>query len=551
MTIQQHVAKVSSTPTSASVTEIDLERLAWPLLPDSALATLREVGEECDVDTGHVLFEVGQPSYDLVVVLKGSVHIVDRAGDQIVVTISAPNFVGELGMILGQSTFLACVAAEPSRVLIVPQAAVIRFVATIPEISDILVTALAARRRLLIEWGQGGLTIIGREDDPKALQLLEFASRSRIPHRFIHRSDQEAIAALSSGQALPATGTLAITGRSEVLIDPTPRQVAVALGLDLQVDQATTFDMVVIGAGPAGLAAAVYGASEGLSTLVIEDTAIGGQAGTSSRIENYLGFSTGISGSELAFQGQIQAFKFGAKITAPRRAQTLRSIDDLYEIELDDGSCARTKTVVLANGVRYRRLPIPRLEDFEGAGVYYAATELEARFCSNTSAVILGGGNSAGQAAMFLSRRAHCTHIVVRGQGLAATMSSYLSDRIETDSRIRLWTHTEVGSLFGDDRLEALTLVNKLTGEEERIETRALFIMIGAAPNTGWLGDTIDLDEKGFVITGQQGDPFATSLPGVYAVGDVRAGSVKRVASAVGEGSVVVSSVHQYLAARE
>ena len=385
------------------------------------------------------------------------------------------------------------------------------------------------------------------------MALLEFASRNRIPHRFVDRAEAAAVAEIAAACALPETGTAVITGRNAVLADPDKRALADALGLRFAVDAARTYDLTVVGAGPGGLAAAVYGASEGLSTLVVEDTAIGGQAGTSSRIENYLGFSTGVSGAELAYQGEIQAVKFGARLAVPRRAVALRdgtcaeepgaegSREPCLELELDDGARVRTRTVVLANGVQYRRLPLDRLEDFEGAGVYYAATELEARFCRGTDAVIVGGGNSAGQAAMFLSRHARRTHIVVRGQGLTETMSSYLSSRIEGDPRIELVTCCEVAALHGGERLEAVTLRNRDTGAERRIETRALFIMIGAAPYTDWLRGTVDLDAKGFVVTGRGGDPFATSKAGVFAVGDIRAGSVKRVASAVGEGSVAVS----------
>ena len=323
------------------------------------------------------------------------------------------------------------------------------------------------------------------------------------------------------------------------------------MGLDLVADTHEVFDVLVVGAGPAGLAASVYAASEGLNVLAIEDTAIGGQAGTSSRIENYLGFPKGVSGAELAYRGEVQAVKFGARVTAPRRATSLHAKDGLYYVGLDDERCVRGRTVILANGVQYRRLPLDRLREFEGRGIYYAATDLEARFCHNTEAVIVGGGNSAGQAAMFLSRSAKRVHLVVRGEGLAATMSSYLSDRIENDKNIRMWTRTEVCALHGEEKLGCLTLCNRDTGEETDIQSEALFIMVGAAPNTDWLGDQIKLDEKCFILTGHDAGEgirgFETSLPGVYAVGDIRAGSVKRVASAVGEGSVVVSAVHGYL----
>ena len=545
MTIQQ---PRTSTPTT------ELEHTAWPQLDDAIIKTLRERGESRAVQAGDILFEIGQDSYDLIYVEEGAIEIIDRAGDSVVVRIEAGNFVGELGMLMGQKTFLAGEVCESGRVIIVPQATLRELVATVPEVGDVIVTSFAARRRLLMEWGEGGLIIVGDEDDRAALRLREFASRSQIPYRWVDRADGAAVAEIAESCNLPATGAAVVVGRAEVYADPSPRELAAAMGLDLVADTTEVFDVLVVGAGPAGLAASVYAASEGLSVLAIEDTAIGGQAGTSSRIENYLGFPKGVAGAELAYLGEVQAIKFGARITAPRRATRLHKNGDLYELTLDDERCVRGRTVILANGVQYRRLPLERLEEFEGRGVYYAATELEARFCRDTQAVIVGGGNSAGQAAMFLSRTASCTHVLVRGNGLGDTMSSYLSDRIEGDERIQLWTHSEVNQLHGDERLERLTIRNRETGETHEIDTRALFIMIGAAPNTNWLDGQIALDAKGFILTGRDAgdelDGFATSLPGVYAVGDIRAGSVKRVASAVGEGSVVVSAVHGYLEKR-
>lgn len=535
----------------SSMPRSELERLAWPKLESEQIDRLREVGVEHEVEAGHVFFDVGQDGYDFIQVLRGSVEIVDRTNDRVVATIEAPDFVGELGMLTGQGTFMAGIAGEDSHVIVVPQDELRGLVATVPEISDAIVTAFAARRRLLIEWGQGGLVIVGRETDPETVRLLEFASRSNLPYRFVDRSEDAALAELSAATELPADGLAAITSREAVLTRPEPRDVARALGLDLAASDDEPFDIVVVGAGPAGLASSVYGASEGLRTLTVEDTAIGGQAGTSSRIENYLGFSTGISGSDLAFQAEIQAIKFGARVTVPRRAVSLARRDDGdFRIELDDGTSVVARAVILANGVQYRRLPLDGLEGLEGAGVYYAATELEARFCAGSDVVIVGGANSAGQAAMYLSRTASCTHVVVRGDGLSETMSSYLSSRILDDARIEVWTRTEVSAVGGEGQLERVTLRNRETGEETTMDVGALFIMIGAQPNTDWLHGFLELDEKGFIVTGRDGDPFVTSEPGVYAVGDIRSGSVKRVASAVGEGSVVVSGVHRYLTER-
>ncbi len=545
----------TTSPIRTSIPTTELEREAWPELSEEFLSLVRAHGETRDFKGGDVFFDTGDDSYDFILVENGSIRIVDRAGDRVVVQIEAGNFLGELGMLMGQKPFLAAVGHDAGRAIVVPQQSLRELIATVPEVADVIISAFSARRRLLTQWGEGGLTIVGSYSDPHTLQLLEFANRNALPHRRLDRSECEQIKEIVPEGGLPEGEPIAVTGRSGVLERPSRRDLAAALGLDLVADTNTVFDVAVVGAGPAGLAASVYAASEGLSVVAIEDTAIGGQAGTSSRIENYLGFPQGISGGDLAFRGEVQAVKFGARITAPRRASGLRRVDSSFEILLDDGSTVRSSTVILANGVQYRRLPLENLERLEGSGVYYAATELEARFCRNTDAVIVGGGNSAGQAAMFLSRHANCTHIVVRGEGLAATMSSYLSERILRDPRIRLWTHHEVSSLAGDGHLETLALRDRRSGDETRLQTRALFIMIGAAPNTEWLDGQIDLNDRQFVLTGaaagRAGNPYATSMAGVFAVGDIRAGSIKRVASAVGEGSVVISGVHAYLADQE
>ena len=540
-----------STSTRTSEPKTALERAAWPELDDNFVNTLRRNGETRPFVKGDVLFEVGQDGYDFIYIESGAVEVLDRSDNHVIVCIRPGNFMGDLGMLMGQKTFLAAVACEDGNAIVVPQARLRELVATVPEIGDAVVTAFGARRRLLMEWGEGGLVIAGDENEPCALRLREFASRSQMPYRWVDRDDDEAMKELRQTCDVPVEGTFAVVGHSDVITNPSPRELACAMGLDLVADTDEIFDVLVVGAGPAGLAASVYAASEGLKVLAIEDTAIGGQAGTSSRIENYLGFPKGVSGAELAYRGEVQAVKFGARVTAPRRATSLNIKDGMFHVGLDDERCVRGRSVILANGVQYRRLPIEGLEKLEGRGIYYAATDLEARFCRDTEAVIVGGGNSAGQAAMFLSRYAKRVHIVVRGEGLAATMSSYLSDRIEQDERIQLWTHTEVCRLMGEKKLECLTLCNNKTGEETDIQTGALFIMAGAAPNTDWLNGQIKLDEKCFILTGADAGEevrgFETSLKGVYAVGDIRAGSVKRVASAVGEGSVVVSAIHGYL----
>lgn len=540
-----------STQVRTSQPKSALEQTAWPRLDDGLIELLRRNGQTRWLDSGDVLFDVGEETYDFTYVEQGHIDILDRAQGRTVVRIQAGNFVGELGMLMGQKTFLAAIAGVTSRVIVVPLPVLRELVATSPEIADVVVSAFAARRRLLMEWNEGGLVLVGEENDRTALRLLEFARRSNIPHRWVDRSDDEAVVKFAATCDLPADGAAAVIGNSRVLTSPTPRELAEALGLDLVATSNAPFDVLVVGAGPAGLATCVYAASEGLSVLAVEDTAIGGQAGTSSRIENYLGFPRGVAGAELAYRGEVQAVKFGARLTAPRRAVHLAPESDCFAVRLDDGHAVRGRAVILANGVQYRRLPLDRLEEFEGQGVYYAATELEARFCRNGAAVIVGGGSSAGQAAMYLSRYAECTHMVIRGEGLSRTMSSYLTSRIESDSRIKLWTESEIVRLNGDDRLSRVTILHRGTQGEHEIDTRALFIMAGAAPNTDWLGGQVRLDDKGFILTGRDAagdlDGFATSCRGVFAVGDIRAGSVKRVASAVGEGSVVISAVHAWL----
>lgn len=325
------------------------------------------------------------------------------------------------------------------------------------------------------------------------------------------------------------------------------------MDLDLD-DEDVVHDVLIVGGGPGGIAAAVYAGAEGLSALVVEDSTIGGQAGTSSRIENYMGFPTGISGADLFWRGEAQAMKFGTRFAVPRRATALDRRDDgTFCVTLDDATRTCACALVIATGVQYRRLPLPRLEALEGAGIYYAATETEARFCRGTDVVIIGGGNSAGQAAMFLSRHANRVHLLVRGDSLADSMSSYLSGRLEVDPAIRIRYRTQVAALHGEDRLEGVTVDGcGVEPGDDRIDARAMFVMVGAAHNTEWLGRQVDCDDKGFLLTGDavgRDSAYATSLPGVFAVGDLRAGSVKRVASSVGEGSVVSSKVWEHVAA--
>ena len=544
--------------------EPEFQRQAFPVLTDEQIDLLRPFGEVRRTQSGDVLYEVGDATYPLVVVLSGRTAIIDRSdeSDQLITTTGPGEFNGELGLLTGQMVFAACVVHEPGEVLILPPDCVHEVIETIPVLSDVLITAFASRRRILMRVAAATLTLIGPESSPSTLRLQEFVSRNRIPSRWFPPDDPAAVALLERFHANGAEdGDVWVVVRGEkALRDPSNLYLAKALGLDLVVKQNAPADLVVVGAGPAGLSAAVYGASEGLTTVAVDDLAIGGQAGTSSRIENYLGFPTGISGGELAFRAEVQALKFGARVTVPRRATALTRADGHYVVCLDDRTELRGRSVIIATGARYRRLGLPNQERYDGVGIFYAATDLEARRGRDAEVVVVGGGNAAGQAAMFLAETASCVHLVCRSPVLGRSMSHYLVSRLQHAPNVRIHTGTEVQVLEGDERLESATVVNG-RGQRETVAARAVFVMIGSDPCTDWLQGAIDLDERGFVLTGQsitpsgglptERSPYETSLPGVFAVGDVRSGSVKRVASAVGEGSVVVQAVHRYLAGTE
>jgi thioredoxin reductase (NADPH) len=447
-------------------------------------------------------------------------------------------------MLMGQPAFLAGVAMPASTLLRVPVESLRRLIATSVELGDLLLSAFDARRRMLSRWGEGGLVLAG-DDDRHLHRLQEFAERNHMPYRVVLRSDGPAWAKLAATCALPAQGAAVVTGQGRVLTEPTARDLAVATGLDLcGVAERRQCDLLIVGAGPAGLAAAVYGASEGLDVVLVEDVAPGGQAGTSSRIENYLGFPRGVTGQELARSAMLQAVKFGARLVSPRSVTGVSRGPDGFLVRLDDQTDVAARAVVVASGVQYRRLSaIPGVTDLEGRGVYYAATEIEARQCVGQDVVVVGGANSAGQAALFLTRQASHVHVLIRRAGLADTMSSYLAQRLLHHQRITVHPRSELTAARGKDRLTHLTW--REGQRDVTVAAGGLYLMIGALPRTTWLHEVgVELDDKGFVTTH---GGFATSVPGLFAVGDVRAGSVKRVASAVGEGSVVISAVHAFL----
>jgi thioredoxin reductase (NADPH) len=522
-----------------------------PLAP-AHVAALREAGTVVVYPAGTFLARQGQLADRFVYVLDGEIEVVNAYTDErhMPSTLGPTQFMGEISFLNGGNASMPLRAVRETSVIEVPRTTMLTLMSQIPEMSDIIITVFSARRRRQIEQRYSALVLIGEELDRDIRRVAEFANRNRIPYSSFELGSAEANT-LAATCSLAAGCPAVIFGRDTIVSDPTPDKVARLLGLSLDLVDDEDFDVLIVGGGPAGVAAGVYAGAEGLCALVTEDIAIGGQAGTSSRIENYMGFPTGISGADLVWRGQVQAMKFGTRFAMPRRVARLEALDDgSFCATFDTGKRIRARAVVVATGVQYRRLPIKGLTAFEGSGVYYAATDMEARYCKGTEAIVIGGGNSAGQAAMFLSRTASRVRVLVRGQSLAASMSSYLSSRLEADPTITIQYGAEVSALHGTDHLETVTIRDTASGNEEEVPSRALFVMVGAAPNTDWLTDLVKLDDKGFVLTGAAvgaSSPFAASMPGIFAVGDVRSGSVKRVASAVGEGSVVISKVWEFV----
>jgi thioredoxin reductase (NADPH) len=531
----------------------DLRQMQRTPLAATHVEALRAAGKVVAYPPRTVLAQPGGMVDRFMYIEEGEVEVVNPYTEErhLPFTLGPTQFMGEISFMHGGAWSLGMRTVRETRLIEVPRDAMLTLMSRIPEMSDIIITVFSARRRRALEEKDGSLVLIGEDEDRDVRRIAAFASRNRIPYASLALGSAEAEATAGNCAIDPGQPAV-IFGRGIVVSDPTPDKVARLLGLHLDFRDDEAFDVLIVGGGPAGVAAGVYAGAEGLKALVVEDTAIGGQAGTSSRIENYMGFPTGISGADLVWRGEVQAMKFGTRFAMPRRVARLeRLADESFCASFDNGQRVRAKTVVVATGVQYRRLPIDRLEKFEGAGIYYAATEIEARYCKGMDAVIIGGGNSAGQAAMFLSRSVRCVRVLVRGASLAASMSSYLSSRLFADPGIEIEFGADVIELHGDSHLEAVTVRHIETGATRVVDTSALFIMVGASPNTEWLSGLVDLDDKGFVLTGAgagaAASPFATSRPGIFAVGDVRAGSVKRVASSVGEGSVVISKVWEFV----
>jgi thioredoxin reductase (NADPH) len=539
---------------------------AFPRLGEDVVAVLDAAGERRPLVAGEILFRAGDHSSDFFVVLRGRVAVIDAFGspaERLVGVHGELRFVGELNLVTGQPAFLTALVEEAGEAIVLSRDELQAVVSANQLVGDVIVNAFIARRGLLIGRGSG-LRLIGSHLSPDTRRLREFLTRNRIPHGFLDvETDAEADLLLRS-LSIPLREMPLLLGGPVALRNPTNTEVAEALNLKSATTSEELCDIVVVGAGPAGLGTAVYAASEGLNTVLVDSVALGGQASTSSRIENYLGFPAGISGSDLAERAAVQASRFGARSAVPETASALSFEDGHHVVELDGGERLRGRTVVVATGATYRRLGVANLAEFEGAGVYYAATQVEAQMCGGKPVVVVGGGNSAGQAAVFLAQHVSKVDLVVRGRDLAAGMSRYLVDQVEESPRIELHLHAEVRTLLGNGALEALTVEDTSAGTTQTLAVAAAFLLIGADPCTGWLGDAVVTDDDGFVVTGDDlqlthldpaGDgrqrapfPLETSRPGVFAVGDVRSGSIKRVASAVGEGAMAVMLLHQYLA---
>ena len=533
--------------------------MAFPELDDEQLATVFELGQRRRVAEGEILFSPVDDHYDWIVIVSGEVEIIGANG-QLITRHGARRFLGEVSLVTRQRPYLSTRVAVAGEVVVVPADVFRSRVLTDPRLSDVVLEAFLARRTALMSSAADTLQIVGSEYTPASMALREYAARNRLPHRWIDADTEADVAALLERLEVSAADLpIAITERG-ILKRATPGGLAFHLGMTADALPERCYDVVVVGAGPAGLAASVYAASEGLRTLTVDAVAVGGQAATSSRIENYLGFPTGISGQDLATRASIQAQKFGAVITSPCAVSSLEDIAGHIVATLSDGTQVAGRALVAATGAHYRKLPVAGLERYEMAGVYYAATELEARRCAGAHVAVVGGGNSAGQAAMFLADKASGVCVVVR-RPLTATMSSYLVDRIANHPRVQVHEGMSVTALTGDPTLERISVSS--VDDQVEVECTALFSFIGAEPNSEWL-DCVAVDEHGFVLTDRALDPhelgdawntmrrrplpYETSRPGLFAVGDLRSGSTKRVAAAVGEGSAAIRSVHEHLA---
>jgi thioredoxin reductase (NADPH) len=557
---------MSNTRRGLPITSSRIEKI-FPKLTPAQLSRIAARGHIRSMEGGEVLYEQGHRSAPFFVVISGEVEVVRPSIPvETLVTVYEPGqFTGEVGTLSGRPTLFRVRAAKPGKVIELDRQQMLTLIQTDPELSEILMRAFILRRVELIAAGVGDVVLIGSTYSASTHRIKEFLMRNGQPYSYMDLERDPDVQNLMDSFQISASEIPVLICRGQfVLRNPRNQEIADCLGFNESIDQTHVRDLVIIGAGPAGLAAAVYGASEGLDVMVLETGSPGGQAGSSSKIENYLGFPTGISGQDLAARAYLQAQKFGTDILI---AKATRLICDRkpYVVEVENGARIPARTIVIAAGAEYRRPPCKNLLRFEGAGVYYGATFVEAQLCGGEEVIVVGGGNSAGQAAVFLAQTAKHVHMLVRSTGLAASMSRYLIRRIENSPMITLRPQTEIVAVEGGegDHLNSVYWRNSKTGETEKHEISHIFVMTGADPNTSWLDGCVVLDDKGFIKTGLDLSPenlsaagwplmrqpylLETSLPGVFAVGDVRGGSIKRVASAVGEGSIAISFVHKVL----
>jgi len=537
----------------------------FPKLTPVQISRIELHGHIRSVQSGEVLIEQGDRSVPFFVVITGEVEILRPLGDrETLVTVHGPGeFTGEVNMLSGRRSLVRARVTKPGKVIELDHQQMLSLVQTDAELSGILMTAFILRRVELIAAGVGDIVLVGSTYSASTLRIREFLMRNGHPYSYIDLERDPDVQNLLDSFRVSASEVPVLICRGQIVLrDPSNQEIADCLGFNESIDQTHVRDLIIIGTGPSGLAAAVYGASEGLDVLMLETSSPGGQAGSSSRIENYLGFPTGISGQELASRAYLQAQKFGAHMLVAR-ASRLSCDSKPYVVELENGTQISTRTILIATGAQYRKLPLENLSRFEGTGIYYGATFVEAQLCGGEEVIVVGGGNSAGQAAVFLAQTSKCVYMLVRSNSLAASMSRYLIRRIESSPTIILRLQTEIVAVEGKDHLESVYWRNTQTGQTEKHEISHLFIMTGADPNTHWLDGCVALDDKSFIKTGPDlsadnlsaaGWPLTrqpylleTSLPGVFAVGDVRGGSIKRVASAVGEGSTAISFVHKVL----
>ena len=548
------VQAVSPEPSTSSNSDVAFRHdLAFPRLSGEMLQRLRSYGQEESVPKDTCLYTYGDRDTDMIVILSGEIEsrlLVKGGGFKVFRSLRGGEFSGELNLLNTQRSVAEARTKSTSRLLRISRKNLRLLMRAEGDIANIIVSACIWRRVSMIDDPSTGVVLRGWEGDPDLLSLRRFLVRNYYPHQVEELPTNDELGKGVAATKVPQVELL--DGR--VLVRPTLCDLADELGITEIPEPHTIYDVSVVGAGPAGLAAAVYAASEGLSTIVIEGGAPGGQAGTSSKIENYLGFPTGVSGAQLASRGHLQALKFGVHFAISREVVSAAQVDGLHQLILAGGLTVCARSVVIASGARYRRLNVKNHEDFENRGFYYAATAMESPLCRDREIIVVGGGNSAGQASVFLSGVAKHVHHIIRGASLESSMSQYLIARIESSPHITLYTDTEIDELEGERGLESVRWTNRKTGESVRRPISSVFVMIGAEPNSGWVYGAVKLDDKGFVLTGGESGfeatSYATSVPGIYAVGDVRAESVKRVASAVGEGSVVISNIHRYLAQR-